>query len=387
MLALVAGYARHAVVDSGQFANRATAALEDEAVRALIATRVADEVLTQEPDLIAVRPLLESVTAGVVGSGAFTGVFRSAVRDVHRALVDRDEDTLTLTLRDIGVVLAGAVQAVRPELADELRRADDVSVLTRDTGPMSADLIRVAERIRLVAWLLLAAAVAFAGGALAVSRDRRATTVTLGCAAAVGGLVLVLLLALGRSAALGSVEGAQARDAAAAVWDAFLSGLRNAALVLAVSGAVVAAAAASLLRPFDVGAIVRGAARVLGAEPARPGLRILRAGALVATGLALLLARDAVLALALSLAGVLLIAAGTSELLRMVYRAPPTRRARSSPSGPQRSRGAGARSRPRPSRRRSSARPSACSPGRAPPRPPRRPPAPATATPSSAPGR
>ena len=126
-LALVAGYARRAVVDSDQFANRATAALEAPAVRALISARVADEVLAQEPDLIAVRPLIESVAGGVVGGGAFTGVFRSAVRDVHRALIDRDQDTLTLTLRDIGVVLAGALQAVRPELADELRRADDVS--------------------------------------------------------------------------------------------------------------------------------------------------------------------------------------------------------------------------------------------------------------------
>ena len=86
MLALVAGYARRAVVDSDQFANRATAALEDPDVRALISARVADEVLAQEPDLIAVRPLIESVAGGVVGGGAFTGVFRSAVRDVHRAL-------------------------------------------------------------------------------------------------------------------------------------------------------------------------------------------------------------------------------------------------------------------------------------------------------------
>ena len=83
VLALVAGYARHAVVDSDQFANRATAALEDDAVRTLIAARVTDEVLVREPDLIAVRPLLESVTSSVVSSGAFTGLFRSGVRDVH----------------------------------------------------------------------------------------------------------------------------------------------------------------------------------------------------------------------------------------------------------------------------------------------------------------
>src|SRR4029079_7366231 len=155
-LALVAGYARHAVVNSDQFANRATAALEDPAVRALISTRVADQVPAQEPDLIAVRPLIESVAGGVVGSGAFTGVFRSAVRDLHRALIDRDQDTVTLTLRDIGVVLAGAIQAVRPGLAAELRRADDVRLLTRETLPGSAELIRAADRIRLLAWLLLA---------------------------------------------------------------------------------------------------------------------------------------------------------------------------------------------------------------------------------------
>ena len=323
MLALVAGYARRAVVDSDQFANRATAALEDPDVRALISARVADEVLAQEPDLIAVRPLIESVAGGVVGGGAFTGVFRSAVRDVHRALVDRDQDTLTLTLRDVGVVLAGALQAVRPELADELRRADDVSLLTRDTGPVAGDLVRAADRIRLLAWLLLAAAVACAGGALALSRDRRATTVALGGAFAVAGVVLVVAYALGRSLAVGSVQGAQERDAVAAVWDAFLSDLRTAAWVLAGCGAVVAAAAASLLRPLDVAAIVRGAARAAQAEPTRPTGRVLRAGALVATGLALLLARDAVLALVLGLAGVLLIAAGTSELLRMTYRPRP----------------------------------------------------------------
>ena len=317
VLALVAGYARHAVVDSGQFANRATTALEAPAVRALISARVADEVLAQEPDLIAVRPVIESVAGGVIGSGAITGTFRSAVRDVHRALIDRDQDTLTLTLRDVGVVLAGAVQAVRPELADDLRRAEDVSLLTRDAGPVAGDAVRAADRIRLLAWLLLAVAVASVAGALALSRDRRATTVALGGAVAVGGLVLVVLYAFGRSVALGSVEGTQQRDAAAAVWDAFLADLRAAAWVLAGSGAVVAAAAASLLRPLDVGAIVRGAARAVSAEPSRPALRIARAAALLAIGLACLLARDAVIALVLGVAGVLLIAAGTSELVRM----------------------------------------------------------------------
>ena len=42
---VVAGYARLAALDSDQFANRATAALRDDSVRALIAQRITDDVV------------------------------------------------------------------------------------------------------------------------------------------------------------------------------------------------------------------------------------------------------------------------------------------------------------------------------------------------------
>ena len=83
-LALVAAYARRTIVDSDQFANRATAALRDESVRTVIAERVTDEVvLKRQADLLAARPLIESAMSGIVGGGAFSGLFRTAVRDVH----------------------------------------------------------------------------------------------------------------------------------------------------------------------------------------------------------------------------------------------------------------------------------------------------------------
>ena len=105
LLALVAAYVRHALIDSDQFANRASAALRDDSVRTLIAERITDQVvLRNQSDLIAARPIIESVTADVVGSGAFTSLFGSAVRDVHRALFQRDQNTLTLTVADVGTV-------------------------------------------------------------------------------------------------------------------------------------------------------------------------------------------------------------------------------------------------------------------------------------------
>src|SRR3954451_19767811 len=108
LLAVIAGDARRAVFDSDQFANRATAALQDENVRHVVSQRVTDDVvLRHQTDLIAARPIIESVTSTVAGSGAFATLFRAGVRDVHRAVFRRDQDTVTLTLNDVGSVVAG----------------------------------------------------------------------------------------------------------------------------------------------------------------------------------------------------------------------------------------------------------------------------------------
>src|SRR4051795_12988559 len=91
-LAVVVGYVRRAAVDSDQFANRATAALRDDSVRSLVATQVTDElVLKHQSDLIAGRPIIESVVSSVVGGRAFTAAFRAGVRDVHAAVFHRDQ--------------------------------------------------------------------------------------------------------------------------------------------------------------------------------------------------------------------------------------------------------------------------------------------------------
>src|SRR5918999_2445385 len=174
VLALVAGYARRAAVDSDQFANRATAALRDDSVRALVAEKITDDVVLENAaDLTAARPIIQSAASGIVGSRAFTGLFRSAVRDVHRALFDRDRDTVTLTLADVGTVLAAALEQVRPSLARELEATERVELFQRDIGSASGDVARLADKVRALALVLLAVSLGLAAGALALSHDRR----------------------------------------------------------------------------------------------------------------------------------------------------------------------------------------------------------------------
>lgn len=324
VLALMVGYVRRAAVDSDQFANRATVAVSAESVRSLIAERVTDQVvLENKADLIAARPLIQSVVSSVVGGQAFTGAFRAGVRDVHRAVFDRDQDTVTLALADVGTMVAAALEAVRPSLARRVETTRRVEVIQRDVGSVSATLARTADTIKLLAPLLLLVAVLFAAAAIYLSADRRRTVVQLGIGAAVGGLLLIVAFDVARALAIGAVDGPDARSAVTSVWEAFLGDLHTAAWILAGSGAVIAAAAASLIRPIELNAPLRRAAGWIMREPARPAFRVLRALGLVAAGFVVLFARDAVLHLLLAVVGLYLIFAGVSAILWLVYQPRP----------------------------------------------------------------
>ena len=322
LAALVAAYARHALIDSDQFANRASAALRDDSVRTLVAERITDQVAGTDSNLIAARPIIESVAADVVGSSAFTGLFGSAVRDVHRAVFQRDQNTLTLTVADVGTVLGAALEQVRPSLAAEVERTARVSLITRDIGSASATAARIADDVRLLSLLLTLIALALIAGAIAVAPDRRRAVVELGIGAACAGVLLVVALAITKSIAVGQLEKPDERAAAGAVWDAFLGDLRNAGWILVGCGAVVAASAASLIKPRDLGEPLRRATAWVGHEPERTPLRVLRGVLLVAAGVIVIVARDAVLQLLMTAFGAYLVYEGISAILRIVYRPP-----------------------------------------------------------------
>jgi hypothetical protein len=320
VLALVAAYARQATVDSDQFANRATDALSDDSVRSLVAQKITDEVvLKNEADLIAARPILESVASEIVGGRAFLGLWRTAVRDVHRALFKRDQGTVTLTIADVGTVLAAALQEVRPSLARELRSTERVEVVREDIGSLSATLANVAERVQILAILLILLSLAFVAGALYLSPDRRDTVIELGLGAAAAGGVLIVAYSIVRSSVAGNLETPEGQAAARAVWDAFLGDLRTEAWILAGAGAVVAAAASSLVKPLPFGRPLRVVVDWMAREPEGRLGRALRGTGFIAAGVFVLVDRTAALTLLLNALGIYLIYEGVAAILRLVY--------------------------------------------------------------------
>jgi hypothetical protein len=324
LVGLVAGYARLTLFDSDEFSARATAVLEDDAVKSEIARRVTDDlVLNAQADLVAVRPLIESVVEGLVGAGVFRDLFHNAVRDVHGALFEGNQNTATLTLADVGVVVRGALQALAPGVAKKIPGGADTDVTPIEPPGWLADLAQVGHDLLGLSLILLALGLALVALALWRSRDRRRTLLVFGIALVGAGVIAAVALGVVRTLLLARIEDTGIRDAARAVWDVYLGDLRNALYVFAAIGAVLAAAASSLLRPVDIEAPLRRAWETLVRVPERQWLRVLRALGLVVVGALIVIDPDAFIHLLGLLAGLYIAYAGVAELIRITI-APPT---------------------------------------------------------------
>ena len=185
--------------------------------------------------------------------------------------------------------------------------------------------------------MLAVLALAAAAGAVALAADGRRAAVGIGRAMIAAGLVVACADLVARSIVLDHIADPEDRAAARGVWDAFLGDLRTTGWLLAGSGAVVAAAASSLIRPIDLEGPLVAAWRVAISEPATPALRLARGAALVVAGILVIADPGTVVRLAVTLGGVYLLFKGVEAIMRVVARPPgdepaPERRRRRRPS-------------------------------------------------------
>ena len=315
--ATLVAYASRVLFDSGRFSARATVALKSATVREAIAERVTDEIVRRHPDLLAVRPAVVSAVSGVVGGDAFSSLVRRGVRDVHGSVFRRERDTVTLTIADVGIVVAEAVRVLEPERASEFEPRERVTLLERDLGSATGDLARLASNVRALYVLALLAAAA-AAVAVAWAANRRQAVSRLGLAIVVAGLVIAIAETVLGAAVLDRFSDPDARAAAAAVWDAYLGDLRTTGWLIAGSGAVLAAAAASLIRPIEVEEPLRAAWRIVTSEPRPVGLRLARGVALIAVGVLVIAQPSSLLRILATLVGVYALYKGLEAILRLL---------------------------------------------------------------------
>jgi hypothetical protein len=320
VLALAAGYVHDIAGSSHQFADRATSALRAPAVRAVVARRVTDDlVIPNAGQLLAARPLIQSAVAAAIGGRAFGDLFRAGVRDLHRAAVSGDQSTVTLTIADAGTLAASGLDLVRPSLAAKLRVQDRVQLFRRHVAGLGAVLVRIAARARLTTIVLGAVALLAAIGSVLLAADRRRAFSGLGLAVAVAGLLLVVAWQVGSVIVAHAVGAGENRAAAEAVYRAFFGDLRVEASVVASVGAVLAAAAVSVVRPAAVEERLRRFTHVILGEPRRRWQRAARGVILIGLGALCLLDGGAVVTLLITGLGIALVYRGAATLLTLVH--------------------------------------------------------------------
>lgn len=325
VVGIVAFYARTEVLDEEAFADRATSALEDDAVRDFVAQQLVVQVIERSsPDVLAARPLLEGLIRAGIDTDPFRRLFRRAAIEANRVLFERERSSVAFELADATKILRFALSELAPDLGAEIPSELDVALLELEEREFARESLAVADEVRFLGIVLPVLALLLLVAAVVVSVDRRVGVLRCAMAVSAAGAALAVTMLIVRATTVDGLYGSDAttdeeiRAAASGLLEAFFGDLFLWALALAFGGAVVAAAAA-VLDPEDVHGPVGQLSRLERRPAGAPG-RALRGAAIFAAGVFVALEPDlGVRVVALAVAALLLFV-GAGELLDLLER-------------------------------------------------------------------
>jgi hypothetical protein len=253
-------YAGHVLGNSAQFSARATSLLDNPDIRSLIEQRVQEQAIESANVPAQYAPLVTRAVNAAVRTKAFQRAFDDSIADLHASVFDADSDTVTLRLTHVGALVVNALRHISPSLAAQVPPSlsrQVINISSGDFGQATRAARAIARAHSEGILLLIAAGVVFLI-AIAQAGERRRAAAYVGIAILVDGVLLVAAYTVARPAVLSRFAVGQDRSAAGAVWNAFLSGLRSDAVILAAAGAV---AAALMIIASAIGGGGRGPAR------------------------------------------------------------------------------------------------------------------------------
>ncbi|MEU0332432.1 hypothetical protein [Streptomyces sp. NPDC006193] len=245
----LAAWAAYGLADTGRYVTAMAPLAADPAVREAVADTVGDGILRAVDQHLDVRPVPGSVRPFVhdaVRSFTRTQAFRLAWdtgnRVTHdavlRALREEDDGDVTVDLAPVTAQVKRQLTHDHVPLAARIP-VEHTAVAVLPAGELTA--LRKGYHVLEVAgfWLPVAAVACAVGGiALAVHRRRAVAATALG--AALGGALLAVAVAAGRSLTLADLPADVPHPAAGAVYDALTGTLRTAAWLLLGLGLAVA---------------------------------------------------------------------------------------------------------------------------------------------------
>ena len=309
------------ILDPDQFARRLARSLGDGRVAGYVAGQVTDGIVAARPDLISVRPILESPVRAVVGSEPFRAVVRTSARSAHYSLFESKGQRVVLALPDISVLVRSALRQASPELAAKLPPAVETA-LSSESAQRAFTLFinfwRMGQQLVLACWLLWYLGILLVLAGLWFAPDRRRGLVVAGSALAAVAIGLLAVPPAGRIMAYTVSDEPALRGAITGVWLAYFSNIRWLALIYGGVGLVLASAGTTVLEAVDPLAHGRRYWARMTAPTAPTGVKLARAAIVLAVGGGAIAAPSLTLSALAVLAGIGLVYIGLRELFRVV---------------------------------------------------------------------
>jgi len=316
-------YTREEIIDEDAFADNAAEAFQDDAVREVVATELVVNLIEQgSPDLIAGRPLLETVVGTVLDTAPFRQVFRQAAKESNRLLFVRNKTSVAFDLKDALEVVRFALQSSSPRLADALPKSLDATLLKLQERDFARSSLDVADSVRTLGIIAPIAALLALVLSVVVATDRRTGVLRAALAVAAAGTTLAITYLILYDRTLAGVVGGdeltdeELQDAVGGILDAFTGGLFTWGLLLAFTGLVIAGAAA-VADPVR-GDPTKRLREWVTRRPATTWGLALRGIAAVVAGFVVALEPDLALRLIALLIGAWLVYFGSAELLSLL---------------------------------------------------------------------
>ena len=172
VLGILAGLVNRNVVDGNRFAAHVDAVRRDPAVARQVGQAITVQVLQAAPQLIAVRPLVESASTALAGSVAFGPAVRSAARTFHATITDEEPGEIDLRLLDVGAAIVGLLPVVAPTAAPAVPADLSVTLTSVKEHGFVAWLLHLSRFAGQLAWLLPLLALLLLVAAVVIAPDR-----------------------------------------------------------------------------------------------------------------------------------------------------------------------------------------------------------------------
>jgi hypothetical protein len=254
---VLTAWTSHVLLDEDRFSARVASTLNEDVVARYVGIELTNQIIRHAPDLITVRPAIETVAIEAVrprtaGAGGHTPV-HEAHRSIRAGVTD---EALVLDLRAAFALADVLLEQSAPDVAARLPRGFDTSRIDASAVGLRADVIDPLERFSAMLPFLAIGSIAALAGLVWLHPSRRGGFLVIGVVLTAGGAAGLLGQRIAEEILLNRVPSPdEARPAVTLLWQHVLNDYRIWNLVLISTGlltSVTAAASGRLPTPIEL---------------------------------------------------------------------------------------------------------------------------------------